>query len=109
MQIDADEYQEFCAETAIYPKEEGVIYTMLGLGNEAGELQGKYKKYMRDDDQSWEQCKAKMIDELGDVCWYAAMLAKELGVPFSTVLDRNLIKLQGRQARGTIGGSGDER
>jgi len=108
VRIDADEYQESCAETAIYPSEEGIIYTMLGLGNEAGELQGKYKKYMRDN-SSWVETKEKLIDELGDVLWYAAMLAHELGVPLSLVMDRNLIKLQSRQARGVIGGSGDNR
>lgn len=108
MNIDADEYQDACAETAIYPKEDGVVYTMLGLGNEAGELQGKYKKYLRDN-SGWDETREKMIDELGDVQWYVAMHAKELGVPLSVVMDRNLIKLQSRAARGTIGGSGDDR
>jgi NTP pyrophosphatase (non-canonical NTP hydrolase) len=108
LRIDADEYQDACAETAIYPAEEGVVYTMLGLGNEAGELQGKYKKYLRDN-SSWDETKEKIIDELGDVLWYAAMLAKELRVPLSLVMDRNLIKLQSRHARGVIGGSGDNR
>lgn len=108
MQINADEYQDHCAETAIYPAEDGIVYTLLGLGNEAGELQGKYKKYLRDS-ESWDETKRKMVDELGDVLWYCAMLASELGVPLSTVMERNLLKLQGRQSRGVIGGSGDNR
>ena len=108
MQTDADEYQDHCAETAIYPSEDGIVYTLLGLGNEAGELQGKYKKYLRDS-ESWETTKEKMIDELGDVLWYVAMLASELEVPLSLVMERNLIKLQSRQTRGTLGGSGDNR
>lgn len=106
--IDADDYQESCTETAIYPKDSGLIYTILGLGNEAGELQGKYKKWIRDG-TNLDDLKSDLIAELGDVLWYAAMLAHELEVPLSTVMSRNLLKLQGRKQRGTLGGSGDQR
>lgn len=106
--MDANEYQDHCRETAIYPKDQGVIYTILGLGNEAGELQGKYKKFIRDN-QNWPDVKENLIAELGDVLWYCAQLATELDVPLSTVMERNVLKLQGRQQRGTLGGSGDDR
>lgn len=108
MTIEADEYQEACAETAIYPKDQGVIYTILGLGNEAGELQGKYKKFIRDNN-NWQDVRENLIAELGDVLWYCAQLATELDVSLSSVMERNIIKLQGRQQRGTLGGSGDNR
>ena len=108
MTIEADEYQEACAETAIYPKDQGVVYTILGLGNEAGELQGKYKKFIRDN-QNWQDVKENLIAELGDVLWYCAQLATELDVSLSTVMERNIHKLQGRKERGTLGGSGDTR
>lgn len=108
MTIKADEYQEQCVDTAIYPRDQGVIYTLLGLGNEAGELQGKYKKFIRDNND-WTEVKETLIAELGDVLWYCAMLAHELDVPLSTVMERNLFKLQGRKERGTLGGSGDDR
>lgn len=108
MSIDADEYQEACKETAIYPKDSGLVYTILGLGNEAGELQGKYKKWIRDG-TSLEDLRKNLIAELGDVLWYAAMLAYELDVNLSTVMERNLLKLQDRKIRGTLGGSGDQR
>jgi NTP pyrophosphatase (non-canonical NTP hydrolase) len=53
--------------------------------------------------------KEKLIDELGDVCWYVARLATELDMPFSKILARNREKLNDRLARGKIQGSGDNR
>lgn len=108
MTILADEYQEACNDTAIYPRDQGVLYTLLGLGNEAGELQGKYKKFIRDN-QNWPDVRENLIAELGDVLWYAAQLATELDTELSTVMEKNLCKLQGRKHRGTLGGSGDNR
>lgn len=106
--MDADQYQLATRMTAIYPKSDAVIYTLLGLGNEAGEIQGKYKKYLRDNVE-WNDVKEMMLDELGDVLWYAARLADELHFDLSEVMERNLAKLQSRQQRGVIGGSGDKR
>lgn len=106
--MQANDYQEATRATAIYPKDDAVVYTILGLGNEAGELQGKYKKFLRDA-QKWDDTKEMLIDELGDVLWYAARLADELGFDLSEVMERNLGKLKGRQARGTLSGSGDHR
>lgn len=104
----ANAYQEATRSTAIYPKEDAVVYCILGLGNEAGELQGKYKKFIRDNSK-WEDVKQMIIDELGDVLWYAARLADELEFDLDEVMERNLAKLKGRQQRGTLGGSGDNR
>jgi len=104
----ADEFQETCNETAIYPRDQGVVYTLLGLSNEAGELLGKYKKFLRDS-SDWSDVREAMIGELGDVLWYCAQLSTELDVELSTVMERVLHKLQDRKARGVIGGSGDNR
>lgn len=101
-------YQERCSATAIYPSFEGVPYTILGLTNEAGEVAGKYKKYLRDRER-WPDVRDKIAEELGDVLWYAAMLARELGYPLEEIMRMNLDKLAGRAERGTIGGSGDKR
>lgn len=106
--MDANNYQEACDKTAIYPRDQGVIYTILGLGNEAGELQGKYKKFIRDGGD-WEDTKDKLISELGDVLWYCAQLATELEIDLTHVMIGNLAKLNSRQARGTLSGSGDNR
>lgn len=99
------EYQHRTRETAIYPADQGVVYTALGLASEAGEVAGKVKKAIRDG----INVRSAVIDELGDVLWYVARLADELGEPLSDVAERNLLKLGARAERGTLSGSGDER
>ena len=49
------------------------------------------------------------IRDRGDVLWYVAQLASELGYDLNEVADANLQKLSSRAARGRIGGSGDQR
>lgn len=107
-----DTYQEGALRTSTYPRDGlwGVIYTTMGLAGEAGELSNGLKKVIRDDGGVLSDVKkAKLIDELGDVLWYAASLANELGVPLSEVARRNLEKLADREKRGVLGGSGDNR
>jgi NTP pyrophosphatase (non-canonical NTP hydrolase) len=47
--------------------------------------------------------------ELGDVLWYVAQLASELGLDLDRVAQANLDKLASRAARNVIAGSGDDR
>lgn len=88
----------------------GLNYTLLGLGNEAGEVLGKLKKMYRDDGGvlTHERQEA-MTDELGDVLWYFARACEELGIDPDNVAYRNIAKLRDRAARGTLQGSGDQR
>lgn len=109
------DYQVRAFETAIYPESGSgsfmaVNYCVVGLGNEAGEALGKWKKVMRDDALSLSPEKRKaLLDEIGDVLWYAANLASELDADLEDIAAANLAKLQDRAARGVIGGSGDNR
>ena len=107
-----NEYQTRTATTAIYPGQgevTGLLYCALGLG-EAGEVQGKAKKVLRDDDGVLTDNKREaMAAELGDLLWYAAQLATELGVELGDIAQANLDKLAGRKARGVLQGSGDNR
>jgi NTP pyrophosphatase (non-canonical NTP hydrolase) len=50
-----------------------------------------------------------MAKELGDVLWYVAQLASELGLELEDIARENLEKLSSRQRRGVLSGSGDER
>lgn len=108
-------YQQWTRETAKYPMEPvefspSLSYLALGLAGEAGEIANKYKKVIRDnkgnitDDQEQD-----IISELGDVLWYVARLADELGYSLEDVARINMEKLTDRLSRGTIGGSGDHR
>lgn len=115
--MDLDEYQVIATETAIYPGQGealGLVYAALGLTNEAGELVGKIKKAIRDDEFGYytpltPERRQTIKDELGDVLWYVATLAEELDVYLSDVAHDNIMKLQSRKERGTLQGSGDER
>ena len=105
------EYQEEARKTAIYPnKDSNFIYPTLGLVGEAGEVAEKIKKVIRDDDGVVsEEKKAEVTKELGDVLWYIANLSKELNISLEEVASKNIEKLQSRQQRGELHGSGDNR
>jgi len=47
--MDLDTYQERTRETAVYPEQSAVEYLALGLNDEAGEVAGAFKKYLRGD------------------------------------------------------------
>lgn len=106
-----DAYQGRALETAIYPNAgQNPIYPTLGLCGEAGEVAEKVKKVLRDNGGVFDDAaRAVIAKELGDVLWYVARLASELGLSLGDVAVANLAKLADRQARGVIGGSGDER
>ena len=108
------EYQDFTMNTALYPGAgegtlEAIVYCGLGLG-EAGEVQGKIKKIIRDNNgEVSAEVKEAIASELGDVLWYAARLAAELGYPLDNIAEANIAKLLDRRARGVVTGSGDNR
>ncbi len=105
-----NEYQELTSKTAIYPKEHGVNYCILGLNGESGELCNKYKKVIRDNNGVLSEEKRKdLIQETGDCLWYISQLCSELGVTLSEVAESNISKLLDRKQRNVITGSGDNR
>jgi len=105
------DYQRKSRETAIYPDAgRNFVYPTLGLSGEAGEVAEKIKKVLRDrggkiDDET----RAVVEKELGDVLWYVAQLATELGLDLGAVAEKNLAKLASRKERGVLSGSGDNR
>jgi len=107
--VTMNEYQDSAAKTAIYPKESGLAYTTLGLAGEAGEIANKVKKIIRDNPADITAAKDAIVDELGDVLWYVAMVARECSASLGDVANSNLKKLNSRKVRGVLGGSGDNR
>jgi len=107
----AEFYEMKAGQTAIFPKYKALEYLALGLTSEAGEVAGKVKKLIRDgeDMEGFELKKIAIASEVGDVLWYCAMMAKEVGVPLNDIMKENLKKLHGRKVRGTLHGSGDNR
>lgn len=103
-----NEYQTAAMRTAIYPP--GLTYPVLGLAGEAGEVANKFKKVIRDDGGFFSNIRRlELIDELSDVLWYCAAIAKELETTLGDVAKLNLDKLAARAARGTLGGEVDRR
>lgn len=123
------EYQLKAFETAVYPrsgerKNGGLVYCALKMVSEAGEVADKLGKGYRGDakwpydaisdpDTSTQgmtpEARDQMVKELGDVLWYVAGMASELGVSLDEVARQNLEKLQARSQAGTLKGSGDNR
>lgn len=105
-----DEYQIATRETAIYPSIDGksYMYPFLGLSGEAGEVLNVAKKIFRDDQGVLTAERREVLkSELGDVLWYLARSADELGFTLSDIGDSNLAHLQARKQRNALHGSGD--
>ena len=109
--LSLDEYQDFAAISAIYnPDKYAIIYPAIGLANEAGEVLGKVKKVLRDNNGEFtEEWKEKIADELGDVLWYLSSTAKDIGYTLERIAMKNMNKLKDRRERNVIHGSGDNR
>jgi NTP pyrophosphatase (non-canonical NTP hydrolase) len=108
--VEFSEYQRFSRRTAEYPRGAWLTYPALGLVGEAGEVAEHTKKAIRDDaGMVTDERRAAMAKELGDVLWYVAQLASELGLELDQIARDNLEKLFSRQRRGVLSGSGDER
>lgn len=108
--MNLNDYQTEAMRNKIYGYGSTIIYPALGLGNEAGEVQGKIKKVLRDSDGDFnEENKLAIADECGDVLWYLAALTEDLGYTLQQIAELNITKLTSRRERGVIQGSGDKR
>lgn len=108
-----NEYQKFTWSTRIYPPEQGIVYNTFGLAGETGEICEKLKKLIRDKNRNLNSLssaeKLEIAKELGDVQWYLATLAKELGFTLQKIININYEKLTSREKRNKLKGSGDSR
>lgn len=116
-----DDYQAAACKTAVYPRSYKGTYPLLGLCNEVGELAGKCKKILRGDREGEGLTKWRVLTEItpeekeaitcemGDVLWYLAVMASDMGIDLSDVALENIRKLRDRAARGVLKGDGDKR
>lgn len=106
--MEMDHYQKLAMKTAAY--KDKIVYPVLGLASEAGEVAGKVKKVLRDSEGEFTpEMKKKIAYELGDVLWYIAATAKDIGYNMSSIALLNIEKLSDRAERNVIKGSGDTR
>lgn len=125
-----NEYQKAAHKTAIYPEVSlerlektnnpavslvntyslKWVYPLLGLANESGEVLGKAKKLLRDNEGIGSSGVIDAIGkELGDVLWYLAETCTVFGLDLQQIAEANIAKLQSRQERGILKGDGDNR
>lgn len=115
MPLKFDEYQNQAHNFAVYPPDFHVIYPVLGVAAEAGELAGKVKKHLRNGvaPKDFPLLPPEHIEaiakEIGDVLWYLAETCTAFGMSLEAVAAMNLHKLTARKANGTIKGEGDDR
>ena len=103
--MNLSDYQDAAVDSAIYARDYAVTYPILGLVGEAGEVAEKWKKNLRDGVFDIDD----MAKELGDVLWYLANTANDLGLNLDFIAWQNLDKLADRKARGVLAGNGDNR
>ena len=110
--MDADVYQQLAKRTLVKDPSIGegkpfgakfsdgelmLVWNGLGLAGEAGEVVDHIKKgifHKHGIDQE------KMVEEIGDLLWYAAALCTNLGVPLSDAMQKNIEKLKKRYPDG---------
>jgi NTP pyrophosphatase (non-canonical NTP hydrolase) len=109
--MNLNDYQRMARETAVYPREYGIIYPALGLAGEAGEAVEKVKKAVRKGGASYrsELDMQGLVKELGDVMWYIANIASDMGVTLEAIAMVNIEKLADRAKRDVLKGEGDNR
>jgi len=116
-ELTLDAYQDRASDYIFYKG--SLLYPTLGLTGEAGEVAEKVKKLYRDDEINFmredmtEELTADQANdlalELGDVLFYVAAIAGDIGYSLEEIADMNIDKLAQRQARNTLSGSGDHR
>jgi len=68
-----------------------LLHGAMGCSTEAGEVMDLLKKHVYYDISF---IKEALIEELGDLLWYIAIIADELGISFENIMEMNIKKLQ---------------
>lgn len=120
-ELTLNEYQRK-AMTTCMDSSNNPLYMLFMLGEEIGELQGKFSKAIRKGNIKFDNNKLEYVNrkvefidefedlvkkELGDILWGVAGLCHVKGWTLEDVAQTNLDKLAARKAIGTIDGSGD--
>ena len=70
-----------------------LLHAGIGLSTEAGEFLDALKKHIF---YGKELDRVNLAEELGDMFWYMAIVADELGIEFESVMEKNIAKLKAR-------------
>jgi NTP pyrophosphatase (non-canonical NTP hydrolase) len=97
---------DFAKQTSSH--EHDLNHWAFGACEEAGEVAGVMKRLLRGD-IDLEAARERMLPELGDLLWYLAATAQEIGLTLEEVARVNINKLSDRRERNVLQGSGDNR
>lgn len=90
--MDLNEYvQKADGTDQIDSLDQAVRIGLLGIAGEAGSIVSEAKKWFREDNLS-EGLRDRIREDLGDLLWYVALLARRLEIDLDQVLEDNLKK-----------------
>jgi NTP pyrophosphatase (non-canonical NTP hydrolase) len=103
------EYQEYVRQGAS-DKYKDLKFAGLALVGEVGEVCDVIKKAsIYTDEQKYVDCKAKLLDELGDVLWQWTAIVNCLNIDIDKIIEHNVAKLNQRHGGATIDKTGGKR
>ena len=85
------EYQDRASRSDVLPDKDALM-PLLGLAGEVGQLVAEYKKRERDA-VGYRAFKDEIREELGDILWYAAALARSNDLDLGDIAAANLTKV----------------
>ena len=104
--VDLDDYAEWVENKMITSGEKRFLENTMGLIGETGEFFEKLKKHKRDDTPLDKQ---GVTLEAGDMFFYFIAILNLLDINLNDVVKENMKKLDSREKRGKLKGSGDYR
>ena len=104
--IKLEDYAEWVENKMITTGDKRFLENTMGLIGETGEFFEKLKKHKRDDTPLDKQ---GITLEAGDMFFYFQAILNLLDIKLEDVIKENMKKLDSRERRGTLKGSGDYR
>lgn len=99
-------YSQFVEDKVFTKGRDRLVENTLGLVGESGEVAEKIKKLFRDKSSFSDE---DVLKELGDVLFYVVALSNIFGGSLKKTMEMNMAKLDDREQRGVLKGSGDNR
>jgi NTP pyrophosphatase (non-canonical NTP hydrolase) len=99
--VTLDEYQQKAAATDApeIAKNPDLSVLLLGLAGETGSLLTLYKKQLRDGD-AFQVAEQRLSEEMGDILWYLAAIARRCELSLESIAVANLDKTKSRWLSG---------
>ena len=90
--MELDDYQVRAGATDLRSDPRDVAFPLLGLAGEVGSLVAEYKKHLRADTH-YGRFVEEAREDLGDLLWYVAALARTLDLSLDDIAEQNLSKI----------------